>query len=272
MTLAVALAAFVYARGWLRLRRDVPNASSVQRLAAFVLGLFSFWVAVGSPLTALHHELLTVHMMQHVLLMTVAPTLVLLGAPRLPLLYGIPGGSIRPAWKLLVRRPPLHWLRRQLTRPLVCWLPQALTLIGWHIPAVFALGLRSSWWHGLQAATFFVTGVLFWAPVLQSPTYATWPRWAIPLYLFAATLPCDALSAFLVFCNRVVYPAYLSSARLWNLSPLGDQQCAGALMWVSVTLIYIVPAVAITLQLLSPPRTQPRAATRRVPLGAPEVG
>jgi putative membrane protein len=106
---------------------------------------------------------------------------------------------------------------------------------------------------------------LFWAPVVQSRSHlATMQPWWIPLYLFAATLPCDALSAFLVFCDRVVYPSYLSAPRLVSVSALHDQQCAGALMWVSVTLIYLVPAVAITIQLLSPPRTYPSALQARV--------
>ncbi len=78
------------------------------------------------------------------------------------------------------------------------------------------------------------------------------PRWGVPLYLFLATLPCDALSAFLTFCGRVVYPHYLSAHRLFDISPLGDQECAGALMWVWVTFAYLIPAAAITIQLLSP--------------------
>jgi putative membrane protein len=74
----------------------------------------------------------------------------------------------------------------------------------------------------------------------------------VPLYLFLATLPCDILSAFLAFCGRVVYPSYLAAPRLLDLSPLQDQECAGALMWVSVTFIYLIPAVIITVQILSP--------------------
>jgi len=138
-------------------------------------------------------------------------------------------------------------------------------LIGWHVPAVFELAMHSRSGHAVQAASFLVTGLMFWSPVVQSPSrLATMQPWWIPLYLFAATLPCDALSAFLVFCDRVVYPSYLSSPRLLNVSALNDQACAGALMWVSVTLIYLVPAVLITLQLLSPPRTYPRAAELQV--------
>jgi cytochrome c oxidase assembly factor CtaG len=73
------------------------------------------------------------------------------------------------------------------------------------------------------------------------------------LYLFLATLPCDALSAFLAFCGRVVYPAYLNAPRRFDNSALADQQLAGALMWVCVTFAYLVPAVIITTQLLSRP-------------------
>jgi len=76
------------------------------------------------------------------------------------------------------------------------------------------------------------------------------------LYLFLATLPCDILSAFLVFCNRLVYPFYLSTPQLFSLAPLEDQECAGALMWVWVTFAYLIPAVSITVQMLSPSNSQ----------------
>jgi cytochrome c oxidase assembly factor CtaG len=87
------------------------------------------------------------------------------------------------------------------------------------------------------------------------------------LYLFLATLPCDILSAFLVFCNRLVYPFYLSTRPLFNLPPLEDQQCAGALMWVWVTFAYLIPAVVITLQMLSPSTMQSQGSIQAVPHG-----
>jgi cytochrome c oxidase assembly factor CtaG len=71
------------------------------------------------------------------------------------------------------------------------------------------------------------------------------------LYLFLATLPCDVLSAFLVFCNRLVYPFYLSTPQRFSLAAYQDQECAGALMWVWVTFAYVIPAVAITVRMLS---------------------
>src|SRR5882672_11568168 len=135
-TLSIARVAWVYARGWLRIRRIAPRSTSARQLATFMIGLSSVWIAIGSPLMAFHHQLLTVHMVQHVLLMAVAPPLMLLGAPDLPLQYGLPWRSARRAVQRLLRSPPARSLRRFLTRPVVCWLAPVGALIGWHVPAV----------------------------------------------------------------------------------------------------------------------------------------
>ena len=78
------------------------------------------------------------------------------------------------------------------------------------------------------------------------------PRWPILLYLFFATLPCDFLAGFLVFCDRVVYPMYFGMPRHFGFSVLGDQQCAASLMWTCVTMVYLVPAAILSTRLLSP--------------------
>jgi putative membrane protein len=88
--------------------------------------------------------------------------------------------------------------------------------------------------------------------VLPFPSDAQWPRWSIPVYLFLGTLPGGALGAFLVFCDRVLYPAYASAPLLFSVSPFEDQVIAGALMWVFGTVVYLIPAILITIQLLSP--------------------
>jgi cytochrome c oxidase assembly factor CtaG len=71
------------------------------------------------------------------------------------------------------------------------------------------------------------------------------------IYLFLATLPCDILSAFLAFCDRVVYTVYLSTPKHSAISALEDQQCAGALMWTCVTIVYLLAATILTTRLLS---------------------
>jgi len=255
VTLALSGLVFVYLRGIYRLRRALPNVLSAWRLAAFGSGVFSLWVAVGSPLAVLDHQFLTAHMVQHLLLMTVAAPLVLLGAPVITLLHGIPQRFVPGILGTYLRWPAVHWFGRILNQPVFCWLASTTTVLGWHVPGLFEIGMHSERWHAAEHATFFVAGLLFWWPVVRPwPSLADRPQWFVPLYLFLATLPCDALSAFLTFCNRVVYPHYLSVHLLFGFLPLADQQFAGALMWVWVTFVYLVPAAAVTMQVLSPQR------------------
>jgi putative membrane protein len=255
----VVITGLLYLRGWLSLRNTFPKLISGWRLAAFMSGLFSVWTAVASSLATLDHQSLTIHMVKHLLLMTVAAPLVLAGAPVVPLVCGLPKLFIKrhPAFASL----PSRWLERSLISPVLCWLAGTAAVIGWHLPVAFQLGMRSSWVHHLEDVCFLVAGLLFWWPIVKSSPSATRaPRWSMALYLFLATLPCDILSAFLVFCNRLVYPIYLSAPQGFNMTPLTDQECAGALMWVWVTFAYLIPAVAIVMRILSPANTQSQRA------------
>src|ERR1700731_1293991 len=90
-TSALLVSGLVYARGWLRLRRLAPTAVpllSPRRAVPFVLGLSALWIAVASPLGAIAHELLSTHMLQHVLVGAIAPPLIWLSEPILPVLLG----------------------------------------------------------------------------------------------------------------------------------------------------------------------------------------
>ena len=251
-TLATILVACVYLRGWLRLRTASANVLPTWRVFGFLLGLFLIWVAVGSPLAAFDEEMLTVHMVQHLLLMTIAPLLMLVGAPVMPLLHGLPRQFVQSILGPWLRRTEVQWIGRMLSEPALGWLAAAGALAGWHVPSAFTLALHSEGWHVVEHTTFLAAGFLFWWPVVQPwPSVPVWPRWTMLPYLFSATLPCDMLSAFLAFCDRVVYPAYLSTPRPFGISALEDQQCAGALMWTCVTFVYLVPATILTLQLLA---------------------
>jgi putative membrane protein len=241
------LAAFLYLRAWLGARSQ-EHALGGWRAGSFVLGLLFIWIATASPLATLDHEMLTAHMIQHLLLMTLAPPLIWLGMPRKPLANGV--------FQRLIRPEAMRKLAGVLTHPALCWLAAAGTLVVWHIPSVFMLGLRSSMWHGVEQASFLATGLLFWLPVVRPlQNGLKWPESSILLYLFFATLPCDILSGFLVFCDRVVYPVFLTSSNSFGLAVLEDQQCAGALMWTCVTVVYVVAGAVFTARLLSPHRS-----------------
>src|SRR5271154_4519656 len=150
------LIGLVYLRQWMRVAWLVPDGVKGWRACTFFVGLFLVWVALGTSLSVLDHQSLTAHMVQHLLLMTVAPPLILLGAPWRLL-------PQRPAPRLLevIARPlrlaPVRQLRNTLLHPVVGWLGATATLIVWHLPTVFAIGLRSQLWHGIEEASFLVT-------------------------------------------------------------------------------------------------------------------
>lgn len=252
LTVATILFALMYLRGWWRLHVVSPNVIPAWRAGSFLFGLFLIWLALGSPLAAFDEQLLTVHMIQHLLLMTFAPPLILIGAPVMPVLHGLPKGLVQAVVSPLFRWPPLQRAGHILSKPLVCWLAAAAALVCWHIPAAFTLALRSEAWHIVEHTCFLTAGFLFWWPVVQPwPSTAKMPQWSILLYLFFATLPCDVLSGFLMFSDRVAYRAYLSVPRSFGISVLADQECAAALMWTCVTIVYLIPAAILTNGLLS---------------------
>ena len=252
---ALIFASLVYLGGWLRLRNHSRDDVAGWRAGSFVFGMMCVWIATASPLAVLDHEMLTAHMAQHLLLMTLAPPLILLGIPRISLTHGLPQRFLQAIGRPL-RSQPMQQLANVVTHPALCWLAAVATLIAWHIPEVLALGIGSHAWHGIEQASFLATGLLFWLPVVRPlPNGLRWPESSMLVYLFLATLPCDILSGFLAFCDRVVYPELLSSPRPFGLSALEDQQCAGALMWTCVTVVYLVAGSIFTARLLSPHRS-----------------
>jgi len=256
VSVPLILVALVYVRGWVHIRRINVETIENWRVGSFLLGLFLIWLATASPIDALDHELLTIHMVQHLLLMTLAPPLIWLGAPLKQLLHGLTQG-LGNVMSYFFRSPPIQRLGGAIAHPAVCWLAAAATLVGWHVPSLFALGMRSGPWHTIEQVSFLASGLLFWWPVVK-PGQGTsnGSEWPILLYLFAATLPCDILSGFLVFCDRVVYPVFSSSPQSFGLSALEDQQCAGALMWTCVTVVYLIAAAIVAARLLSPHRSE----------------
>src|ERR1700680_2658051 len=129
VTSALILASLVYLRGWLRLRSHEHDKVEGWRASSFLLSLLFIWIATASPLAALDHDMLTAHMVQHLLLMTLAPPLILLGMPRKPLAHGL--------LRRFLRSEPMQQLASVATHPELCWFAAAGTLVLWHIPSVF---------------------------------------------------------------------------------------------------------------------------------------
>jgi cytochrome c oxidase assembly factor CtaG/ferredoxin len=252
-TVGMLATAVLYLRGWRKIRRSRPLLFPAWRAFCFLAGLLSIWIALASPLDSLDSLLLFAHMTQHLILMSVAPPLLLLGSPAVPLLRGLPRSILRdglgPFFRTTTLRRFFHWL----THPVVAWLAMNVSYLGWHIPQFYELALRSPGWHEVEHACFFGTSLLFWFPVIQPwPSTSRGSRWAMLPYLVGADLVNTVFSAALTFSGRVIYPSYAAGPRIFGLTALSDQVAAGALMWVIGSIFYLVPVMAIAVHLLSP--------------------
>lgn len=253
VTSTLALTALIYVRGWARIRRTRPVLYSRWRLAAFIGGIVALFVAVASPLDTFSESLLSMHMAQHFVLMSIAPPLIILGAPVVPMLRGLPRWVVRLLHPLFAIGL-LHRVGRLITRPRVAWLAMNTAYIGWHIPRAYEFALASENWHNFEHACFFFANLMFWWPIIQPwPSRSAQSRWMLVPYLLLADVVNTGVSAFLCFSGRLLYPSYGAIPRPFGLSALNDQFAAGAFMWVCGSMVYLVPAVLITFQMLGTP-------------------
>ena len=258
LTITVLVLAVLYVRGWLAIRKTRPALFPDWRLYSFLLGLLVLLVSIGSPMDGFADALLSAHMVEHLLLMSAVPPLLLLGAPVVPLLRGLPRGFTKVVLGPLFRSQILPRIGGFLVMPLVAWLAMNLTFLAWHIPAAYDFALYHEGWHKVEHLCFLATSVMFWWPVIQP-----WPakfrdyRWGMLLYLLTADFINTGLSAFLAFCDRPVYSYYLQQPNPFHIDAVADQVMGAAFMWVVGSIAFIVPAVVTVLRLL---QRQPQLA------------
>lgn len=250
----LALSAIIYVRGWARIHRTRPAQFGAGRLTAFLGGILALFVAVASPLDTFSESLLFMHMAQHYVLMSVSPPLIILGAPVVPMLRGLPRWMIRRLLHPLFVTRALPAVGCFLVRPRVAWIAMNASYIGWHIPRAYEFALASENWHNLEHACFFFTNLLFWWPIIDSwPGRPLQSRWVLIPYLLLADVVNTGVSAFLCFAGRLIYPSYNAIPRPFGLSALNDQAAAGAFMWVFGSIAFLLPVIWVIVQLLSSP-------------------
>jgi putative membrane protein len=258
--LALILGAYFYTLGPLRRRWGVTEPVDRAKVAWFVSGWVVLFIALVSPLDTLGDEFLfSAHMIQHMLIAIVAPPLLLLGIP---------------AWMLA----PLF--KREAVRRVAGWAALPVVAFGvfqadiwiWHAPPLYDLTLESQAVHIFEHLTFIVFGLLYWLPVM-SPTPAI-PRmskgFAI-LYLFVGCQPMVALGALLTFATRPLYQPYVEAPRVWGLSPLGDQQLGGLIMWLPSTVPYFIALSVIFFQWVAERDRAERVAAGELGVSAGEL-
>ena len=258
---SLALAGWLYARGVAALWRRAGSGRGVPRwrVAAFAGALLALALALVSPLDALSSGLFSAHMAQHQLLILVAALLAVLGAPLLPLLWALPR-----SWRIAL----LHWSRRPapsavshvLQRPIIVLALFVTLLWAWHGPILYEAALAHETIHALEHACLFGVALLFWWTVLQPSGRRRVGYGSAVLMVFVAALQGTALGALIIFSGAPWYPAYATTAPLWGLTPLADQQLAGALMGAPADAVLLATVLALVASLI---RTSEQNARRR---------
>ena len=225
----IGVAAGAWTGAWLA-RGARPAA---RETAAMTGALLTLLVTLNGPLHELSDRyLFSAHMLQHLLLTLVVAPLLLVATP---------------GWMLdgIIRRFALDRFVRGCTRAVPALTLYTVVLVGWHLPAPYALALDRHPWHVVQHLTLIASAVLAWWPVVgRSATAPPLPYGAQILYLFAYGVPMTAVAAMITGAEQVLYPFYEAAPRMLGLTPMTDQQLGGVLMWVPAAM---VPLVAMTI-------------------------
>lgn len=247
----VALAAALYVLG--SRGRDRPQP--LQALAFFA-GLLTIVVALDSPIDGYADQLFWVHMVQHILLLTLAPPLVLLGRPWPRMWRALPLGPRTAVARTLARSGWTSPLRA-LARPLPAWILFNATIVGWHIPGAYDATLTSGVVHVCEHVMFFFIGLLFWARVIDPGPLRPRLVWPMRIAYAASTMVVGwVLAITLVIVPHAIYGYYAAlSTRPGGISALTDQQIAAGVMWVPGSIAYATTFIIGFYRWLEPDRS-----------------
>jgi putative membrane protein len=230
----------LYARGvavlWRGKKRRVVGSWHV---ASFAAGWLIILLAIASPLHELAEQMFSAHMIQHEVLMVIAAPLLVLGRP-VVMLWALPR-AWRPGIKQVSRNRGVRGLRATFSRPFDAWLLHAVVIWIWHLPALFDAALRSEAVHAMQHLSFVSAALLFWWTIVHPARRSE--RGISILSLFTTAVHTGVLGALMTFARAPWYSPYGERAASWGLTPLGDQQLAGMIMWIPASVVYLVAAL-----------------------------
>jgi putative membrane protein len=238
VVLALVGSAVLYAIGYRRLR---GRGRRPWRAVAFGGAWLAIAIALVTPLDAMARALFSAHMVQHLLLIVVAAPLLVVGRPVRSMLAGLPRETRRSLTRLgaEISRSAIA---RTLRRPAVAWSVFAIGLWAWHLPVLYDAAVLNPALHALEHLTFLGTSMLTWAVALEPRHKEALGR---ALFLVACSVQSGALGALLLFASSPLYPVHGVGPSLWGLTPLRDQQLAGAIMWIPPSAVYLVAAAAV---------------------------
>lgn len=235
-----AAAAALYGWGVRRSAQHWPRMRSI----SFMAGLLVLITALLSGVDRYSDELLSVHVVQHLLLILLAPVLLLWGAPMRLALSASPPTARRAIGELLRQR----WVRL-VTRPACGFTLFTIVVLVTHLTGFYEAALRDQTLHALEHAAYFWSGMLFLLPLLAADPIPHPPR-AIArfFWLMGAMVVMFIPAALFMLDEQVRYPFYLAPARALHRSALADQHAAGMLMLLGGGIAMAALAIFVTME------------------------
>ena len=257
--------------GWRRLRARGGRVTGWRTLGAtwrpvsYIAGLLVIALALLSPFDVLVQQLFFMHMIQHLLLIMIAPPLLLLPNPLPFLLWGLPGplrlGAGGALNRVINKESAIGRGLRWLTSPAIVWFIFVGTIIGWHDPSLYNAALRSEWVHDLEHLTMFGAGMLYWWTVTSAGPrlHKGFSRMAKIAFILSVIPPNMALGVVLAFSQEPIYSFYNDMPRLWGISALDDQRISGIIMWIPGNMMHFMSAGVLVFLMLSGEGRKPAA-------------
>jgi len=250
--LGVAAFGTVYVRGWRRARLPrMPHPPGYGRLTLFLSGLLVIWIALASPLEGLGKQLLVMHMLQHVLLLDIAPILLILGLTK---------GILRPITR---RVRAVEERAGYLAHPAFAVALYVGSMWFWHVPAMYDLALRYANIHALEHLTYIIAGSLYWW-YLISPIRSRMRRGGPGpiVYMVSTKLLVGVLGVGLAFAPHALYSYYKHQPQYWGLTHAEDQSLAGLLMALEQSIVMGIALVVLFIRMLNESERQAQREER----------
>lgn len=267
LIIVLALAGTIYTRGWLRMRQrtaarqgDNPwRAGARWRPLLYVGGLLVLGLALMSPIDVMGSQLFYVHMIQHVLVVSIVPPMLWLANPLPFVLWGLPDWFRLQFGRLLGRKGGLRHGLKQFAGPGVVWISYVIFYLGWHDPMLYNAALEREWVHDLEHFSFFGAAMLYWwhvlgaGPVVHKP-FSTVGRF---IFLLLAVPPNMIAGIVIAFSESPIYSHYEAMPRIWGMSVMADQRLAGVIMWVPGSMMYMIFALILAARWLKKEEEKP---------------
>ena len=252
MLIGVLALALLYGEGWRRARTArEPHQPSYGRAVLFAAGLLAILIALVSPVDKLSEQLMVMHMVQHILLLDIAPILMILGLTKV---------LLRPATR------HVHAIERRagyLAHPAFAVIAYAGFMWLWHIPAMYDLALRHDGLHALEHLCFALAGTLYWWHLLSPIRSRMRLGGMAPVgYMVSTKLLVGLLGVALAFAPSSIYPFYQHHPHYWGLTPTEDQSLAGLTMALEQSIVMGIALAWLFVKMLEESEREAQRAER----------